>query len=115
MDDETLRNHGHGHVWERQDGIKARCGGPGMCKDCDRDERYLREAAEYNSPIAVVFLLSELDRVRSRLNMAMDALDNVVMAAELPGDHCEMSSAVAFAKRVLTSANPTTQRCADKA
>ncbi len=30
-------NTGHGHVWERPDGEKARCGGPGMCPECNRD------------------------------------------------------------------------------
>lgn len=28
---------GHGHVFPRSDGIKARCGGPGICQACDRD------------------------------------------------------------------------------
>lgn len=30
-------NTGHGHVWERPDGITARCGGPGMCSECASD------------------------------------------------------------------------------
>ena len=30
-------NSGHGHVWERPDGVKARCGGPGICTKCSRD------------------------------------------------------------------------------
>lgn len=63
-------NHGHGHVWERPDGMKARCGGPGLCDKCKRDERYLREAAEYDDAIKVAFLLKELDRVRARLHGA---------------------------------------------
>jgi hypothetical protein len=29
-------NTGHGHVWERPDGMKARCGGPGLCDVCSR-------------------------------------------------------------------------------
>lgn len=31
-------NHGHGHVWERPDGIRARCGGPGLCSKCAKDK-----------------------------------------------------------------------------
>ncbi len=27
-------NKGHGHVHERPDGVKARCGGPGICSVC---------------------------------------------------------------------------------
>lgn len=30
-------NTGHGHVWPRPDGGKARCGGPGICKPCGAD------------------------------------------------------------------------------
>ncbi len=30
-------NAGHGHVWERPDGIKARCGGPNICRECSAD------------------------------------------------------------------------------
>ncbi len=30
-------NTGHGHVWARPDGSRARCGGPRMCKECARD------------------------------------------------------------------------------
>lgn len=30
-------NTGHGHVWERPDGMRARCGGPAICAQCSRD------------------------------------------------------------------------------
>jgi DNA polymerase III epsilon subunit-like protein len=30
-------NTGHGHVWERPDGAKARCGGPAICRQCAAD------------------------------------------------------------------------------
>ena len=30
-------NTGHGHVWDRPDGMRARCGGPAMCSECARD------------------------------------------------------------------------------
>jgi len=30
-------NSGHGHVFPRPDGVKARCGGPGLCPECSRD------------------------------------------------------------------------------
>ena len=30
-------NTGHGHVWPRPDGGKARCGGPGLCSPCSAD------------------------------------------------------------------------------
>lgn len=31
-------NTGHGHVWVRPDGMKARCGGPAMCSECAADK-----------------------------------------------------------------------------
>lgn len=31
------KNTGHGHVFPRPDGVKARCGGPGGCKVCQRE------------------------------------------------------------------------------
>jgi hypothetical protein len=31
-------NTGHGHIWARPDGMKARCGGPGLCARCSRDQ-----------------------------------------------------------------------------
>lgn len=31
-------NTGHGHAWDRPDGAKARCGGPGMCQPCAADK-----------------------------------------------------------------------------
>ena len=31
------QNTGHGHVFPRPDGLKARCGGPGLCSECSRD------------------------------------------------------------------------------
>lgn len=30
-------NVGHGHVFPRPDGVRARCGGPKMCKECAAD------------------------------------------------------------------------------
>lgn len=30
-------NVGHGHVIPRPDGVRARCGGPGLCRECSQD------------------------------------------------------------------------------
>jgi hypothetical protein len=34
---ETATNTGHGHVFPRPDGVRMRCGGPGLCAECSRD------------------------------------------------------------------------------
>jgi hypothetical protein len=50
------RNVGHGHVFKRPDGIKARCGGPGLCSECSRDlaraeqEQLDRPRKPYSNP-----------------------------------------------------------------
>jgi hypothetical protein len=39
------RDHGHGHVYPRRDGLVARCGGPNLCHVCASDlaEKHSRE------------------------------------------------------------------------
>lgn len=45
------RNHGHGHVFERPDGMRARCGGPGICSECAKDlARKVHEEANPATP-----------------------------------------------------------------
>ena len=39
----SLKNTGHGHVFPRTDGVKARCGGPGVCKQCSIDAARAKE------------------------------------------------------------------------
>jgi hypothetical protein len=34
----TDRNVGHGHVFPRPDGRRAKCGGPPLCRECTRDQ-----------------------------------------------------------------------------
>jgi len=40
------RNEGHGHVFPRPDGVRARCGGPRLCKACFADEAIKRRAQD---------------------------------------------------------------------
>ena len=37
-------NVGHGHVIPRPDGVRARCGGPRLCRECSQDMAKLAEA-----------------------------------------------------------------------
>lgn len=51
-DDERIKKHmpmygtniGHGHVWTRPDGSRARCGGPTICPSCARDSAWVEAA-----------------------------------------------------------------------
>ncbi len=44
-------NSGHGHVWERPDGAKVRCGGPGICQTCANDAVMYGFTARPNQPV----------------------------------------------------------------
>lgn len=45
-------NTGHGHVWRRPDGVRARCGGPGACGQCSRDAaRWLADQISQPPPM----------------------------------------------------------------
>lgn len=37
-------NNGHGHAWPRPDGVKMRCGGPRLCKECATEAALVAEA-----------------------------------------------------------------------
>lgn len=39
-------NAGHGHVWARPDGLKVRCGGPGICIMCSKDHAHATQAGQ---------------------------------------------------------------------
>ncbi|NPW30301.1 hypothetical protein HPR93_20520 [Pseudomonas aeruginosa] len=43
-------NVGHGHVFPRADGVKMRCGGPGLCPECSADASRARTALAQPSP-----------------------------------------------------------------
>jgi len=66
--DTSEKNVGHGHVYPRPDGMKARCGGPAICSECaadlarqDRDAKESRLAAK-----------KELTRLREALQFIRD-------------------------------------------
>ncbi|UCM30739.1 hypothetical protein LE197_12935 [Pseudomonas sp. PS1(2021)] len=44
-------NVGHGHVFPRADGVKMRCGGPGLCSECAADASRARAALAQPSPM----------------------------------------------------------------
>lgn len=39
-------NTGHGHVIPRHDGVKARCGGPGICTQCSQELAQLKAKSQ---------------------------------------------------------------------
>lgn len=86
-------NSGHGHVVPRPDGVKARCGGPGICAECSR------EAARTYSPPTTVPANPEPipDQVLTPLSAQALAHDFVMANADARWSITEI---VMFASRV---------------
>lgn len=69
-------NTGHGHVIPRDDGVKSRCGGPAICKQCsvelaefqEKRKSYAEEIEDLR--VEVADLLAERDALRTQLQKA---------------------------------------------
>lgn len=75
------QNTGHGHVRERPDGVKARCGGPRMCVVCARDLAALGTIVPASAP--TIYDASD-DKVRPATQADVDELrDGLACAGQL--------------------------------
>ncbi|HDQ9285304.1 TPA: hypothetical protein QBP86_001878 [Pseudomonas aeruginosa] len=82
-------NVGHGHVFPRADGVKMRCGGPGLCSECAADASRARAALAQPSPA------SDLDP----FNLAPHAeAFNEAPAEALKSDQAEVERPVVIAR-----------------
>lgn len=109
---EQNKNTGHGHVRPRPDGMKARCGGPGLCRECAKElgeakatarelesrvgrllSRYGLKAETffaalvYPSDVAIEQLEDELNHASSAATRALDDITRILGAPrwEYPG------------------------------
>ncbi|EML1595553.1 hypothetical protein RVY52_000247 [Burkholderia cenocepacia] len=75
----TNPNIGHGHVFPRADGMKARCGGPGLCAVCAADlarqKAFSGDAAA--STRAPAHLAGGTDRLDELERQAIDLLRDI--------------------------------------
>lgn len=62
-------NAGHGHVFPRPDGVKARCGGPGLCAECSGDLAHSQKIGK-----AVATIVSTADYLLGRCIPFLDIL-----------------------------------------
>ncbi|MCV0171156.1 hypothetical protein KUC41_04105 [Pseudomonas aeruginosa] len=65
-------NVGHGHVLPRADGVKMRCGGPGLCSECTADASRARAALAQPSPTLPPFAKKVLAKLRRFYDCAED-------------------------------------------
>ncbi|MDH0300105.1 hypothetical protein [Pseudomonas aeruginosa] len=65
-------NVGHGHVFPRADGVKMRCGGPGLCSECAADASRARAALAQPSPTLPPFAEKVLAKLRRFYDCASD-------------------------------------------
>ncbi|EKA7888838.1 hypothetical protein [Pseudomonas aeruginosa] len=65
-------NVGHGHVLPRADGVKMRCGGPGLCSECTADASRARAALAQPSAALPPFAEKVLAKLRRFYDCASD-------------------------------------------
>ena len=75
---------GHGHVYPRADGFKARCGGPTYCEACLNDLTAL-ESADVLGKSALRHQYSDPNHVLTQMLDAMRTQLLIVMANRLGG------------------------------
>lgn len=67
-----MTDSGHGHVFRVSSGHKARCGGPGLCRDCDADLDRLAATGDH-APIANRFRAELAEELQATFNRAREA------------------------------------------
>jgi hypothetical protein len=53
-------NNGHGHVWARPDGVRARCGGLAICKACAADFALLNRSVQKGADTTASHLIEAM-------------------------------------------------------
>ncbi len=66
-------NVGHGHVNPREDGVRARCGGPKMCSECAKDLANKTSQSSEDSQMQV----SQIKKMCDQLIMLVKISDNI--------------------------------------
>lgn len=75
--DKSQQNTGHGHVRPRPDGVKARCGGPGRCTLCSREQA--AAAATADPRPAAAEDVADRDRLAAGLVELVTAADRYLL------------------------------------
>ncbi len=114
-------NSGHGHAWTRPDGIRARCGGRGLCAECSRDSALLQgnegvewfagEISKLKAALetkdkdhteeirTMAGRLDEMGKIEIELKARIRELESLVAQFHLVMDQQEVSTATDLHKR----------------
>ncbi len=68
---EGTQNTGHGHVYTRPDGVKMRCGGPGICSECSKDLARLQGSTSGSAHPSTADAEEEWARLNSVFHQAL--------------------------------------------
>lgn len=93
-------NVGHGHVFPRADGVKMRCGGPGLCSECAADASRARAALAQPSPASDLDPLNLAPHAEAFNEAPAEALKPGQAEAERPEVVAVMESNGAGGKRL---------------
>lgn len=86
-------NSGHGHVWARPDGVKARCGGLGVCKECVTDMERLRHSAGLSRDYASELSAAIKQGQRQTAPIMAGKLARIIASADLSMTPEELAAA----------------------
>ena len=84
-------NPGHGHVYPRADGVKMRCGGPGICAQCSADQARKNQVQQLGKPRLPPLPITDEEKMLLR-----------VLCSRAIGDHNRWAS-IEDDKRTLKS------------
>lgn len=93
-------NVGHGHVFPRADGVKMRCGGPGLCSECTADASRARAALAQPSPASDLDPFNLAPHAKAFNEAPAEALKPEQAEAERPEVVAVMESNGAGGKRL---------------
>lgn len=100
------RNSGHGHVVPRPDGMRARCGGPGLCKVCQHDRALLESRVTQQPELSAPASLDPIEDLMTKVQAfglacwtREDKELQITMQDEIRSDIASLAQAAVLADR----------------
>lgn len=99
---------GHGHVMPRPDGVKARCGGPALCRICQSEQAALvaqPEPSPATAQAALVELIEAID-AQQDLQLSHPAIRRMINADHAVSVGVRLDAAWQAARQIAQGAQP---------